>query len=109
MRFVKPKKRTDKEVEDNWNSVWKDILMLRDGSVNIDQLKLELMDYSDLHHRMCTLTSELTDGMLSYGTYPVKTILEVHEECLEKQSEYVIEEDKEIGRCGRSGRDFDET
>ncbi len=108
-QFEKPKKRTDQEVEDNWNSTWKDILLDKNGNVNVEQLKLELMDYSDLFHRMCNLTHELTDGMLSYATYPVKTILQVHEDCLERQSEYVVEEDKKIGLCSLCGRDFDET
>lgn len=74
--------------EENWNIIWKEILENPDGSINKEQLKLELADYSDMIDRMTTLTYRLTNGILSYPTYPVETILAVHEEVLEDTLDY---------------------
>jgi hypothetical protein len=87
----------------SWESHWKDILENKDGSININQLKLELDDYSKLAKRMSVLTSEMTGGRLSYPTYSVKTILQAHEDCKALDREQQIEDDKEDGECSLCG------
>lgn len=96
-------KSSKEDVEENWNSVWKKILENPDGSINKEQLKLELMDFANLIHRMTTLTCEITGHRLSYPTYPVKTILEVHEQVKEEAIEQQKKDDLEDGECSMCG------
>lgn len=93
--------------KENWNETWNDILENPDGSINKEQLKLELADFSDLIHRMTTLTHEITGGRMSYATYPVKTILQVMEEVREEELEEEILEDRKCGECRFCGHEFE--
>jgi len=92
-------KKMSKEIEDNWQNIWRDILEKPDGSINIEQLKLELMDYSDMIDRMTMLTCEITAHKLSYPTYPVETILEVMREAEQDHMDDQKQEDQEYGFC----------
>lgn len=69
--------------EENWNRKWKDILQNSDGSINVEQLKLELSDFEELIDRMEELTCRLTGQKLSYCTYAVDTIMNVAYETYE--------------------------
>lgn len=71
--------------EEVYNRYWKGIIENSDGSINKEQLILELKDYHDMINRMTKLTYSLTNGMLSYPNYPVDTILEIHQEILENE------------------------
>ena len=55
----------EKEVEEDYNNLWKDIIENEDGSVNIEQVKKELYDYSKLMDRTMKLYDELTLGCIS--------------------------------------------
>lgn len=55
----------DKEVEEDYINLWKDIIENEDGSVNIEQVKKELYDYSKLMDRTMKLYDELTLGCIS--------------------------------------------
>lgn len=102
------KPRTDEEIEDNWNGTWKEILERPDGSIDVVQLKKELMDFSDMIGRMASLTCEITGNRLSYPTYPVSTILFVKEE-VDAQNEHQQKlDDLEDGVCSRCGHEFTE-
>lgn len=90
---------TPKEVEDNYNSTWKEILENPDGSINKEQLKLELMDFSEMISRMTSLTSYVTRGTLSYPTYPLETIIEVAEREREEELDDQKSDDREDGVC----------
>lgn len=68
------------KVEKYWDDTWKDILMKPDGTIDVEQLKKELADFSEMIGRMITLTSRLTGGKLSYPTYDVDVIIEQMEE-----------------------------
>jgi hypothetical protein len=102
-------KRTDKEIEENWEGKWKEILLKEDGTIDVEQLKLELMDFQDLIDKIGTLTCELTRHRLSYPTYPVSTILQVHEECLEEELQDRIDDDKECGVCSFCDQEIEES
>ena len=99
-------KKSDKEVEENWNGHWKEILENSDGSINKEQLKLELMDFSDMINRMTSLTCAVTNSRMSYPTYDVKAILQVKEEIEEEQKEEQKLEDHEDGVCSLCEREF---
>lgn len=103
MRF---KPRSEKEVEHNWNHIWKEILQHPDGSIDVEQLKLELMDFSDMIGRITMLTSHISGNRLSYPVYSVETILQVEKEKLEEEREEQIEEDKKDGQCSLCDREF---
>lgn len=99
-------KKTDPE--ENWNEKWKGILQRSDGSIDIEQLKLELVDFEDMMDRIISLTSYMTQGRLSYATYGVDTIVQVHEECLEDERDYQKKDDRVDGVCSFCDREFDE-
>jgi len=103
----KIKERTQEEIEANWNGTWKEILQREDGSIDIEQLKKELMDFSDMINRMSSLTCQLTRSRLSYPTYPVSTIMAVHEEVQNEEREQQQEDDREDGACSLCGSELD--
>lgn len=96
------------EVELNWEDNWKEILELPDGSINVEQLKLELMDFSDMIHRTTQLTAYITGERLSYPTYDVATIKSVHQECLEEEREDQMKDDLEDGVCSWCEQEFEQ-
>ncbi len=100
--------RTKEEIEENWNGTWKEILQREDGSIDIEQLKLELMDYSDMIGRMASLTSQITGNKLSYPTYPVPTILSVVQELQEEERNQQKIDDLEDGVCSLCEHEFNE-
>lgn len=91
--------RTDQEVEDNWNNKWKEIFQKEDGSIDVEQLKKELMDFSDLIHNATTVYCHVTGNRLSYPTYPAKTVIGVYEEYLEELQQYWEEDFREENDC----------
>jgi hypothetical protein len=97
---------TNEEIEQNWLSVWKEILEKPDGSIDKEQLKKELMDFSDMINRMASLTSNVTDGRMSYSTYPVYAILEQMVEAQEEEREYQRNNDLEDGECSMCGSEI---
>ena len=99
------KKNTDKDIQDNFEEKWK-FLELSDGSINKEQLKLELMDFSDMINRMTKLTVIVTHGRMSYPTYDVDAIVEVMNEVEEEDIENQKKDDKEDGVCSLCKRDF---
>ena len=44
------------DIESNYNAVWKEILEKEDGSIDMEQLKKELFDFSNMIGRMSSLT-----------------------------------------------------
>lgn len=95
-----------KSVEENWEEFWKDIILNKDGSVNLDQLKKELFDFSDMIHRMMDLTCAITNERMSYATYSVKNILSVAQEVRDDEIAQQIEDDIEDGACSFCNREF---
>lgn len=102
------KERTKAEIEANWRNTWQEILQHPDGSIDVEQLKLELMDFSDMIDRMTSLTSQITGGRLSYATYPVSTIMFVAKEQEEENYNQQQKDDLEDGVCSMCGHEFDE-
>lgn len=67
------------DVEQEWE-FWKTIICNEDGTINIEQLKLELYDYSFMLKEVPTVYSEVTGGMLSKPNYYAKTVISVFNE-----------------------------
>jgi hypothetical protein len=62
--------------EKDWQEFWKDIVT-EYGNLDLEQIKKELSDYKMMMETLSEINSELSDGLLSYPTYPAKTILNV--------------------------------
>jgi len=94
------------DIESNYNAVWKEILEKEDGSIDMEQLKKELFDFSNMIGRMSSLTSIVTGGILSYPTYPLAAIvkqMKIYEDDKEAQQK---ENDREDGVCSLCNREF---
>lgn len=98
---------TDAEIESNWNGIWKEILQREDGSINVEQLKKELMDFSGMIGRLTSLTCQLTRGRLSYPTYPTSTIMVIKEEVDQEEYEQQQKDDIEDGVCSMCGHELE--
>jgi len=53
------------EIEDNWKTFWKDIVTNKDGSINIQAVKNELFDYSNLMYSASIVYCEVTRNRVS--------------------------------------------
>lgn len=58
-------KITENEVENTWNNFWKDIVQNPDGSINIEQLKKELSDFSKVMDAVPKVYCHVTGGKVS--------------------------------------------
>ena len=76
-------KKTKQQVEENYQKYWA-FLEKPDGSIDKDQLKLELMDFSDMMDNMSLLADLASGGKLSYPTYSAHTIMQQFEEELDE-------------------------
>jgi hypothetical protein len=54
-----------KEIEENYNDVWKQIIENNDGSLNLDQIKKELFDYWNFMEDCSLVYSHVTGGRIS--------------------------------------------
>lgn len=93
--------------EDGWQNKWKEILENLDGSINVEQLKKELFDFDDMIDRITELTCYMTFNKLSYPTYPVETIVAVHEDGLREIKEDQKKDDEHDGICSLCEREFE--
>lgn len=91
----------------NWDEKWKALLQNSDGSINLEQLKLELADFEDLINRMTSLTYEVTGGLLSKPTYLVGAIIDAKERYEEHVLDSQKKDDKEEGKCSFCYSDLD--
>ena len=98
--------KKDKEVESEWEDTWKDILVKEDGSIDVEQLKRELFDYSQMIDRMCTLTHEVTGYRLSKPNYPVSVIMDEVEDFREQELKNRMIDDREVGICSFCEQDL---
>lgn len=90
---------TDKQVEDNWNENWKQILIKEDGSIDLDQLKRELMDFSDLMKNAREVYHIVSGYKLSYASYPASTVIDLFEEHMEEMYDQWEEDYKDDNNC----------
>lgn len=55
----------DIELEQEYNDFWKDIVENEDGTLNKEQVKKELFDYSMIMDNCTSAYIEMSDGMIS--------------------------------------------
>lgn len=70
----------DYNADEIYETFWKGIILGEDGSVNMDQLKLELCDFYTMINEVPKVYCEVTGGILSKPTWSAKTVLSYFEE-----------------------------
>lgn len=71
--------RREYDVEKEWE-FWQTIICNEDGTINVEQLKKELRDYSLILGEVPYVYSEVTGGMLSKPHYYADSVIEVFRE-----------------------------
>jgi hypothetical protein len=84
----------DAETEKIWNEFWKPIIVKK-GLDGLWQIKKELRDFRDLMERAGSIISHITNGRLSYVTYPAETVCQVADEVTQEACQQAIEEHEE--------------
>lgn len=79
----------DIEVEKEWNRKWKDIVM-RDGKLNLEQVKMELFDYSLLMMESSTVYNFITGGRVKTPNYFAEGVLIAFKEHLKNLTDEEI-------------------
>lgn len=86
----------DKEVEQEYNDFWKDIVENEDGTLNKEQVKKELSDYSMVMDNCERAFMEMTDGRISKANtmfFEVQHIFEntfLHKDCVKEDVAEII-------------------
>lgn len=65
------------DIEAEWEKLWKDIVTNPDGSINIEQLKKELYDFSYVMEQVPKVYCHITGDSLSKIMYPAETVIRV--------------------------------
>ncbi len=78
---------TDKirDVEKDWE-FWKDIVFNPDGSINVEQLKKELSDFSMVMETASKVYMHITDGKISKVTTLPEVIISEADDCYAKNA-----------------------
>ena len=71
--------RKEYDVEKEWE-FWKDIVCNEDGTINIEQLKKELRDFSVMIGEVPKVYSAVTGGRLSKQLYDADVVISVFNE-----------------------------
>ena len=63
-----------------FETFWKEIIMDEDGNINMDQLKLELLDFYNMINEVPKVYSAVTGGILSKPTWSAGDVLDYFDE-----------------------------
>lgn len=63
-----------------FETFWKEIIMDEDGNINMDQLKLELLDFYNMINEVPKVYCAVTGGILSKPTWSAEAVLEYFNE-----------------------------
>ena len=68
---------TSKEINENYDNFWKEIVENPDGTLNLEQIKKELCDYSNIMDIVSKVYDHITGGRISnILTLPYEVIRE---------------------------------
>lgn len=81
-----------KDYETNWEDYWKNICTNEDGTLNLDQIKRELADYSFILEQVPTVYCRITNGLLSKPNYYASAVIGVYEDCFNQHVEELKDE-----------------
>lgn len=69
-----------KDYEQKWEEVWKEICTNADGSINLDQIKRELYDFSIVMHNVSQVYDHITGGRISKPNTDAGAVVQVADE-----------------------------
>lgn len=92
--------------EEMWESFWKEICTNPDGSLNVDQIKKELSDFSFMIGEVPKVYCEITGHKISKPMYSAATVLSAHKDHLEDIAESTKKDDIEDGLCSFCGSEL---
>lgn len=81
--------------QERWDNFWKDILELPDGSIDVEQLKKELSDFSQLMYSVSIIMDEVTGGMVSNPLTDPDVVISLHNDYVNRMCEEYVEDYKE--------------
>lgn len=95
-------KQEEEDYEKDYDTYWKGIIENEDGSVNLDQVKRELYDYSSLMTNATRVYMVVTGGMVSKTNTMSSSIISVYNEKVDEmveeynrqEMEYFLEDPK---------------
>lgn len=76
-----PRVPTDEDVQKVFEDFWKS-LVVKDGELDVEQVKKELYDYKVMMANVSELYVNITGGQLSKPTYVPHVLLAFHEDAL---------------------------
>ena len=85
----------DKNYEKNWDELWADIILNKDGSVNIEQVKKELSDYSVFMENCSYVYDYITNGKISKPNTHWRSVTSEAEYIFQKKLEEAMQEYKD--------------
>ena len=100
--------RKEYDVEKEWE-FWQTIICNEDGTINIDQLKLELHDYSLMVEEVPNVYIEVTDGWLSNRHYYGDGVIEAFRERYGKKAvavEYLVDDWDDVTADCETNEDY---
>lgn len=97
----------EKEIEENYQNFWKEIVENPDDSINKEQLKKELFDFSFLMENSSKIYYHITDGLLSKNNYTSKTVIDVADDVFNKLLKEETKKYKKIIKKIRKLSDFE--
>jgi hypothetical protein len=83
------------EPQERWDNFWKEILILPDGSIDVEQLKKELCDFSVLINNIPKIFDAITGGMVSKPMTDPDVVISLHDDYVDRMVEQAVEDYKE--------------
>lgn len=77
----------DLDVQNNYESVWKEIVENPDGSLNKEQIMKELADFSMLIHNLSTIYCYVSGNLVSKPNTRPEAVIQLFEEQLKESYE----------------------
>lgn len=99
-------KNTQEDIEKEWEDTWKDIVF-KNGVLDLEQLKKELYDFSNVIRNVETVYEYITCGSLSCCTYDSDLVINVIKETRESEEQEFKDDDKKNGFCSWCEREFE--
>lgn len=80
-------------VEEQWDSFWKPIVTNEDGTINIEQVKKELYDFSFVMEQVPKVYCHITGSRMSKVMYHADTVIAVADDYFQEQLEEAVKDE----------------
>jgi hypothetical protein len=85
----------DSQVQKTWDDFWKEIVCSPDGTINIDQVKKELSDFSFLLEQIPAVYMHITGGKMSKVMYRAEDVIKLADNYFNEQLEEAVKDELE--------------